>query len=302
MSSNFCTLCGSNQFDFFLESTGIIDKKKYTLIKCRECGIVRTPEFGNIDYTPDLNYHYSENQKSLFEKIEFFYIQARWKQEVKFLKKFLPDNALLLDAGSGNGIFLDECKNMGIHAEGIEKYINLMLTKKNSLRVYQLDMESDELPNHDYDCVTLFHSLEHMREPHKVLQKIRGVLKKDGLLLIQVPNIDSWQFLIFKSHWFHLFLPYHRYHFNTRTLKKLLLNNRFSVTYERHFSNRWNMEGWSASILKWNPVYFLQKRSERMPLKKLIYLLLTIIFIPVSLLESALKKGGVITLIARKVN
>lgn len=304
MSGNFCSFCRSNQFSFFLESTGVLDGKNYTLLLCRTCGIVRTAGFKSVDYSPELNYKYSGSQKSLFQKIEFCYIKMRWRHEVLFLKRFLREDAALLDIGSGNGLFLNECKNMKIQAEGVEKFIDSKFAQNSSPKVYALDIESDELPDNDYDCVTLYHSLEHLDEPSMVLQKLRRVLRRDGLLLVQVPNIDSWQFRLFKGRWFHLFLPYHRIHFSAGTLKGLLEKNGFSIIHTRHFSNRWNAEGWSASILKWNPVYFLKKKSEnnKLIIQKFIYLLLTVIFIPVSLLESIFKKGGVITLIARKVN
>ncbi len=302
MEENFCPLCGSNQFSFFLESKGL-NGNDCTLLSCRNCGLVRTKEIEGNEYPAWLNYN-PGNIRSLFNRIEFYYIRMRWRRERRFVKKFIKEDALLLDVGSGSALFLNECRNMKIEAEGIEKHIDLKFNKGNYHGIYQLDVESDPLPENRYDCVTLYHSLEHMREPSMVLRKIRNTLKNNGILLIQVPNIDSWQFRAFKGRWFHLFLPYHTFHFSRETLTKMLKKHGFSIISIRHFSNRWNAEGWSASILKWNPIYFLRERAggRNAVLRKCLYFLVTIMFIPLSFLESIFKKGGVITVIARKVS
>jgi SAM-dependent methyltransferase len=303
MFSSHCPLCGGEEFSFFLSAGPVQNRNNYDLLNCSSCGLVQTLRKGeDSTYPPELNYKSSEVQKSLIKWLEFFYINLRWKQEVYFLKKFLPDGAILLDVGSGNGLFLAELQRHKIYAEGIDKYIDMTSIAVNSVKIHKVDIESNHLPEKTYDCITLFHSLEHFKNPAHVLKKLRQVLNEGGLLLVQLPNIDSWQFMVFKKRWFHLFLPYHNYHFSTETLKKLLLNNGFSIVHVRHFSNRWNAEGWSASLLKKNPVWFLKAKSSGKGtlLAELIYFFVTILFFPLALLESLFKKGGVITVIARR--
>lgn len=310
MNKNACPVCGSNKFFPFLDSRDIYCDKTCSLLKCMTCGLVKTfvvdkeshSEITEINtYPAELNYRYGENQNSIFNKIEFYYINRRWKQEVKLLKRYLKKDALLLDIGAGSGLFLKALQNQGIRAEGIDKYIDL---KMNGLKILPLDIEKEDLPYAGYDCVTMYHSLEHMKNPSVVLKKIRDALNNGGMLLLQVPNIASWQFRIFRKRWFHLFLPFHIFHYSTDTLTRLLENNGFSIIHIRHFSNRWNVEGWSASVLRWNPVYFLIKKAEKNNalLQKFVYLFVTMLFIPFALVEAIFKRGGVITVVARKRN
>lgn len=287
-----CPLCERVVTEIFLENP--------PLLRCPSCGLVVSPNSTYlIDYPEELNY--SSLRVSFVERLENSYIQKRWKREVRFLKKFIAPGSSILDIGCGRGEFLKECERNGFVTEGVEKNLPPEFKNKNILKI---DIEKNRLPEKKYDAITFYHSLEHMRDPAKVLRKIRDSLKDKGIVIVQVPNIDSLQFKIFKGRWFHLFLPFHRYHFSTETITGLLKECGFSLEHVRHFSNRWNPEGWSASILSWNPLYFIrEKRVGKSPfLKESLYFIITLMFIPLAILEAFLKRGGVITVVARKTN
>jgi SAM-dependent methyltransferase len=80
-----------------------------------------------------------------------------------------------------------------------------------------------------FDAVVFQHSLEHVTEPLDDLEVAREVLRKGGLLLVSVPNFDSWQRRRFGSAWLHLDLPRHRSHFSERGLELLARRAGFQV-------------------------------------------------------------------------
>jgi len=60
-----------------------------------------------------------------------------------------------------------------------------------------LDMThpSDVRRNFDlgyFDVITLFHVLEHFVNPYEELIQILELLNDDGILIIEVPNLDDW--------------------------------------------------------------------------------------------------------------
>jgi hypothetical protein len=61
------------------------------------------------------------------------------------------------------------------------------------------------------------------------LTKIRRILKKDGLLVIQSPNIQSLMAILTKSKWSWLTPPDHLYHFTPATLELLLKKHGFDI-------------------------------------------------------------------------
>jgi 2-polyprenyl-3-methyl-5-hydroxy-6-metoxy-1,4-benzoquinol methylase len=56
------------------------------------------------------------------------------------------------------------------------------------------DVESLKLPFRPafFDAVVLGDVLEHLRSPASVLERIRPLLKDDGILVLSVPNIANW--------------------------------------------------------------------------------------------------------------
>jgi SAM-dependent methyltransferase len=79
-----------------------------------------------------------------------------------------------------------------------------------------------ELEGSSYDCAVFQHSLEHTIDPVADLRVAAAALRRDGLVLITVPNFGSWQRRLFRGAWFHLDLPRHRVHFAGPTLETAL--------------------------------------------------------------------------------
>jgi SAM-dependent methyltransferase len=80
----------------------------------------------------------------------------------------------------------------------------------------------DDLQPESFDVITMWHSLEHVPDPKRVLTEARRLLAPKGKLIIAVPNIDSLAFRIFGQSWFGLDLPRHLTHFAPWTLHLLL--------------------------------------------------------------------------------
>ncbi len=58
---------------------------------------------------------------------------------------------------------------------------------------YLCDLNLDEIPINDnfYDCVVAAEVLEHLLNPYRAVREFYRVLRKDGVLVISVPNICS---------------------------------------------------------------------------------------------------------------
>jgi len=48
-------------------------------------------------------------------------------------------------------------------------------------------------------------------------------------LILAVPNFSSLESRRFKEHWFHLDIPWHKYHFNEKSLRYLMTTNDFKI-------------------------------------------------------------------------
>ena len=95
----------------------------------------------------------------------------------------------ILDVGCGRGQFMELNPNSKeIHGLEIEK-------QSNNLNIKIGDASKKiPYPDNTFDSVTLFHVLEHFDKPMKALIEIKRVLKKDGRLIIVVPNYSYRHF------------------------------------------------------------------------------------------------------------
>jgi 2-polyprenyl-3-methyl-5-hydroxy-6-metoxy-1,4-benzoquinol methylase len=79
-----------------------------------------------------------------------------------------------------------------------------------------------DVPAASFDAITMWHSLEHVPSPQKVLRGASDALRTGGILAVSVPNFASWSFRQFQQHWFGLALPRHLTHFTPPTLCRMV--------------------------------------------------------------------------------
>ena len=59
----------------------------------------------------------------------------------------------------------------------------------------------------EFDVIVLWHSLEHLPTPWLVIQRAAERLAPGGVLLIAIPNIESYEFSLLGRSWVHLDTP-----------------------------------------------------------------------------------------------
>ena len=100
----------------------------------------------------------------------------------------------ILDCGCGDGLYLMVISNLiDSHLYGFdldEKEIVLAKINMNASATRFTRGDICRLPFHDssFDKIILSEVLEHVAEDSKALQEIKRVLRKNGLLVITVPN------------------------------------------------------------------------------------------------------------------
>jgi len=95
----------------------------------------------------------------------------------------------ILEIGCGIGIYMGDYITMGFEDPlGIElDEVATRIAWENLLLVALGDMRDMPYDNNRFDIVTAHGSIEHIPETEVVLKEIYRVLKKDGLLLLNVP-------------------------------------------------------------------------------------------------------------------
>jgi SAM-dependent methyltransferase len=269
-----CPLCGSLEYKvIFRAPADPVEKLGYfSVVRCPECDFVFTnpqAEEKDLKKLYPTEYYGEEHQRfwTIVEKFIEFFRKRRIDKIEKFKKK-----GVILDIGCGRGKMLAGLRDKGWETYGTElsEDSSKFARERLGLKVYPGDFLSSKFPEVFFDCVTLWHVLEHLKDPLKVLMEIKRILKKDGLLLVAVPDYGGAQSVFSGRAWFHLDVPRHYSHFTFKTLKSFLDKAGFKVRQSRHFSLEYDPIGVLQSFynlmgFKHNLLYgFLRAKKDRL--------------------------------------
>ena len=72
-----------------------------------------------------------------------------------------------------------------------------------------------------YDVITMWHVLEHVPNLEEYIGKLRTLLKKDGIIIIAVPNFKSFDAEYYREFWAAYDVPRHLWHFSKKSIQIL---------------------------------------------------------------------------------
>ena len=154
-------------------------------------------------------------------------MNTRMDQAYRRLKKVKPyvnKNTKLLEVGCAAGSFIKaikplvrECFAVELDSENAD-----FVRKKLNIEVFEKPIEN--LNSDKYDIICMWHVLEHVNDPIKVVKKLMSMLNKNGVLFIEVPNIFDPLLTLYKLEEFHKFYYQspHLYYFSPTTLEKII--------------------------------------------------------------------------------
>ncbi len=306
-----CVVCDS-PLTLFSDSTDYLSGEQFSVSTCGACGLGRTlPPVPAEELGKYYAAGYYKKRKSGADE----YIN---KSRVRKVSARSKGTKHLLDIGCGNGALIEKFGNLGWKAEGAEMappehFVSDEVQKK----VFIGDVRKATYATHSFDVVTLFHVLEHLPEPRSYLEKARELLTDTGLLVVEVPNLDSWQARMTRGEWFNLDVPRHVFHYTPTSLTKILEQSGFTVESTAHYSPIYSPFGFLQSLLnlvtRRNNILFdflngkITLSNYAAQHIRLSDLLLTALFLPLALivatpltlLEVIFKRGGIMVMYAR---
>ncbi len=126
--------------------------------------------------------------------------QERYKVWTMLFEQYIKPEMKILDAGCGSGIFsiylaLKKCIVVGVDGSGkmieiCKKYIE---AKNLEISFRQAILPFENIDDFDKQDVILCSSvLEYIADYEVVIQQFKALLKPNGILIISMPNKDSW--------------------------------------------------------------------------------------------------------------
>ncbi len=202
----------------------LVSGEEFSLVYDPEKEMLQThpqPEIKELSkyYESDEYISHTDSKKGL---VSFLYqvIKKRALQnKVALITSLNVGEKNLLDIGAGTGDFLKEAKENSWNVFGIEPNKNARdLAFKKGI---ELKENIDEYKNQSFDVITLWHVLEHLPNLDETTQKIEDLLKPNGVLIIAVPNYNSFDATYYKNFWAAFDAPRHLWHFSRNSMKRL---------------------------------------------------------------------------------
>ena len=240
-----CIICNSCDQKSYLKCIdNLVTKEEFNISKCSNCGFVFTSPRPGIEkigffYKSDKYYSHATSNKSITSVIYNLIRKFSIKRKLSLLLKESGSNGTLLDYGCGAGLFVEAASKAGWEALGLEPNLDARkVAKEIGIKVedpsYLSSMEKGSV-----NVITLWHVLEHLHDIESVIINLKSLLKQEGILVVAVPNIDSWDADKYQENWAAYDAPRHLYHFTPLTIKMLFAKFGMSVvnTYPMKFDS-----------------------------------------------------------------
>jgi 2-polyprenyl-3-methyl-5-hydroxy-6-metoxy-1,4-benzoquinol methylase len=267
-SLRHCPICGQ-------QHTRVLFRPKESpgpISRCQNCGMVFIGIIqddhalifsGPVTYgQPDPKILTSSNLADVSDSWEFKFLpdkEVEWPalqqnasdvlQRIERYTNMPRTRGRILDFGSGWGFFLAVAKERSWVTYGLEPLSPCAVYARATfgLNIITDTLRENTFPSDFFDVITSFQVFEHLPNPKEDIQHLHKMLRQDGIILIEVPNFETWTMRMMKSRHRH-FVQDHINFYSIQTLSQLLANSGFEVidTYcptrrmsVRHLVRRW---------------------------------------------------------------
>lgn len=275
---------------------------QFQMVRCERCGLyylnpqptmAELASFYPEDYVPYTTP--SPDQLPRLRRLGVNYGLRKRRQAITRYK----GGGRLLEIGCANGLFLDAMRRTGdwqVQGVDVGEPAVRYAREELGLDVFHGPLEDANFPDHAFDAVAMWDVLEHVPRPRETLLEIRRVLRPDGVLVLRVPQLDSWDRAMFGPYWAGWDAPRHLSLFSQETMARILERTGFCIIRMMCISGSYPT--FAISTRFWAQEHLSDQAQERLwtILDSAPMRLLTIPFFWV---VDRLGKGTVVTVVAR---
>jgi SAM-dependent methyltransferase len=286
-----CAVCGGEDLEPLYEAGDRLGLagERFEVRRCRACGAGATwPPATEAD----LARFYPDEYWGESAEPDRAWLARTQREKTSTLERHMPEGGRVLDVGCGAGFFLRALDPAVWERWGVEispRSAEAAARHVGDERIFAGRLVDADFVEGSFDAVTFWASLEHVASPRADLETAHRILRPGGLLVVQVPNLESYQARRFGGDWFALDLPRHRTHFGPSSLERIASDAGFDALEMLYRS-----ETHDAHALKQSLKTKLVKR--RAPLGRLRYYAAA----PFLKLADRVGGGATLTLVARR--
>lgn len=199
-ANTLCQICGSSKQRIlgrrgnreFMNAPETTIHLSTNIVQCRECSFIYCNP--RILVSEELEKeHY--NNPIMYLASQSVLVEHAFMDGYATLIKY-KKSGNLIDVGAGKGEFLSFAQRQGFLVTGIEPSPLFCdyAASEFGVQIFcgELIAFKNSIPQgSSYDVVTLFHVLEHVKDPASLLSELVPILSSESIIYIEVPNADA---------------------------------------------------------------------------------------------------------------
>jgi SAM-dependent methyltransferase len=214
-----------------------ISKEVFQVCTCAVCGFTFTNprptpnELGRY-YESEAYISHSNTSHSLQDKIYQLVRRRAIRQKHALIAAHEPQGRVL-DIGCGTGQFLAYLMSRGYLVQGVEPNTT---AREQAIADHALNVvpSLEQVQSQEnFQVVTMWHVLEHVPDVRATFKRLFALLGKRGLLVIAVPDRESWDAQHYGSDWAAWDVPRHLSHFRRPDIHTFLAEHGFELIATR---------------------------------------------------------------------
>lgn len=288
-----CPLCQGEGFPRHdaTDENRRISSQRFSYLACQECATLFLACPPN-----DLARYYDGEYYAIPAVEKLASVARKDPNKINLVRRFKAGGRLV-EIGPAFGVFAWQAKEAGFQVEAVEMdpaccdYLNgplgIPTTRSTQPEAALRDMQT-------HDVIALWHVLEHLPAPSAFLEAAAANLASGGVLVIAMPNPESFQFWLMGRHWPHLDAPRHLTLIplsalvsKAHTLGLDLLH----VTSDDSDARSWNRFGWQR---------LLMNRFRSKNLQRAMFVLGSLLALLLAPLDTGKFRGSAYTAVFRK--
>ncbi len=300
-AGNFCPLCRSRKLRPYLDDTrdweyGV--DGRFGFLRCPECRLLVLNPMPTLEdlkgYYPDHYHGFHTSRGGIVSQLYRVVYEIRFREYARLC----GEQGRLLDIGCADAPYFDLLGERFPRMEcvGIEFLDRVAQRGRDHGRRIITGTLSDLPPDELFNLIVMNNLIEHVLDPVSEIELACRHLKPEGSIILETPNHESFDFVLFRRFWGGLHVPRHTFLFSPRSLRSLAHLTGFELESCTHLLNT---DHWGLSV---------QNLLQSMPATQVplnhgrsgYYPFLLFAFLPLSVLQKILGFGGSLTAVFRK--
>ena len=211
MNNSLCPHC-SGSADLLLQTKDFnrrISNDSFNYFRCNICHFVflNPVPVDLYRYYPPAYYDIPKTHKELSLRANKLQL---WK--INLVKLYAPGRGRLLEIGPAYGLFAFLAKEAGYDVTAIEMDSQCSKFLRETVQINVVESPDtirslSKLPK--FDVIVMWQVIEHLTDPWSLLSEACSHLNPGGILILDTPNPNAFQFRVLGRFWTHIDAPRH---------------------------------------------------------------------------------------------